>query len=56
MITLIRAEKRSPDVGKGMSVRKFSFSLNGPDLFNELLFLQKSLPKPSFTECLALSQ
>ena len=27
-------------------------SLNGPDLFAELLFLYKSLPIPSFTECL----
>ena len=31
-------------------------SLNGPDLFTELPFLWSSLLKPSFTECLPLSQ
>ena len=38
--------------------RKFQFSespgsLNGRNLFNQLPFLQNSLPKSSFTECLA---
>ena len=31
-------------------------SLNGPDLFTALLVLWNSLPKPSFTECLARIQ
>ena len=33
-----------------------SDSLNGRDLFSELSFLENSLPKPSFTQILALIQ
>ena len=45
------------DFGKGIRTATFQFSesngsLNGPDLFPELPFLQRSLPNPSFTECL----
>ena len=41
--------------GKGIRTATLQFSesggsLNGPDLFTELLFLWKSLPNPSFTE------
>ena len=41
--------------GKWMRTATFQFSesggsVNGPDLFTELPFLQKSLPNPAFTE------
>ena len=47
------------DFRKGAEESNFQFSessnsLNGPDLFTELPFYKKSLPNPSFTECLPL--
>ena len=48
-------------IWEGDEQRKILFSesdgsLNGQSLFNELPFLISYLPKPSFTECLALIQ
>ena len=49
---MLRADFREGDEDSNFQFSESGGSLNGPDLFTELPVLLKSLPNPSFTECL----